>query len=416
LVGVGEDKGIGSGCRLRASTRPLYKTDVTTITAPTAGGAPALPAETAVRRTKEEQPADAAEAEPARGKEKGAEFLSYVHSLRGLSIVAVVASHVAELIGWDRGPNPLERTLRALFSNGTVPFVFVSGFLFQHLMRKFRYGSYLRRRLATVILPYLLVSVPTLVLQYVRGNGLYAGAGHASAIGIALRAYLVGAQMPIPLWYVPMIALFFLAAPALRAVERHGWLVWTIFPSLIVAMFLHRSREHRLVFQSALYFLPVYLAGMWASSRREAMLAFLDRHSRSLLALTAAALVIELVLHRSGPIYSRHPFSTEAGVVDLDLPLKLLLSFLVLALLRRYDASVSWAFDGLASASFGLFFVHGYVLLAGAAFLRRWSAGPVHLGVGGFVVSTAGVVLVSLAGVRAVQRCFGRASRFVIGC
>ncbi|HLK91104.1 MAG TPA: acyltransferase [Polyangia bacterium] len=351
------------------------------------------------------------------GKAKGAGFLSYVHSLRGLSIIAVIASHVAELSGWDRGPSPLQRTLRTLFSNGTVPFVFVSGFLFQHLMPRFRYALYLRRRLATVILPYLVVSVPTLLLQYVRGNGIYAGAEHASPIVVALRACLVGAQMPLPLWYIPMIALFFLAAPILQVLERRRWLVATIIPSLLVAVFLHRSREHRLVFQSAAYFLPIYLAGMWASTRREAMLAFVDRYGRTLLAITVAAFVVEIVLQgRTGPIYSRHPFSTEAGVLDLDLPIKLLLSFLVLALLRRYDTSVSWAFAGLADASFGLFFLHGYVLLAGAAALRRGSARPIHLGVGGFALALTGVVLVSMGGVRVVQRCLGRASRYAIGC
>lgn len=349
--------------------------------------------------------------------ERRSTFLSYVHSLRGLAILMVVAVHVTDASDWGTSRSLFERTLKALFSNATVPFVFVSGFLFQHLSRRFRYRPYLEKRLLTVVLPYLIVSIPALVNQYLKHAGIYEGSGAANPILVAARACLTGAQMPVPLWYVPMIALFFLAAPLLLAIERRGWLPQVIVPALILAMTIHRSRSQRLVWQSALFFLPTYLCGMWASRHREPLLAFIAQHRWFLLGLAGVLFAIEVgPLHQVGALYSQHPFSTERGILDLDSTVKLLLTFLSLDVLKRHDGLVHGWFSGLAEASFGLFFLHEYVILLGLAIIRRQSSGPFHFGFVGFVVAVTAVVAISMAGVRITQRLLGSRSRFVIGC
>ena len=73
-------------------------------------------------------------------------FLSYVHSMRGLAILAVVAVHVADALNFGHSTAFSERAIYALFGNASVLFVFVSGFLFQHLSGKFRFTTYLTKR------------------------------------------------------------------------------------------------------------------------------------------------------------------------------------------------------------------------------------------------------------------------------
>ena len=42
---------------------------------------------------------------------------------------------------------------------GTALFIFISGFLFQHLSKKFEYKNYLSKKWTNVILPYLFITV-----------------------------------------------------------------------------------------------------------------------------------------------------------------------------------------------------------------------------------------------------------------
>src|SRR5262245_40377254 len=102
------------------------------------------------------------------------QFLSYVHSFRGLAILAVVATHTSDLLAWGPGSPLAYRLLYSAVQNGTVPFVLIAGFLFQHLSAGFRYTSYLRRKVTNVILPYLIVSLPVLGWQFARRSGVFA--------------------------------------------------------------------------------------------------------------------------------------------------------------------------------------------------------------------------------------------------
>ena len=69
-------------------------------------------------------------------------FLSYIHSFRAVAILFIVAGHCVYLFEWE-AIRWQERLMKSLMQNGTVLFVFVAGFLFQHLSHKFEYRRYL---------------------------------------------------------------------------------------------------------------------------------------------------------------------------------------------------------------------------------------------------------------------------------
>jgi peptidoglycan/LPS O-acetylase OafA/YrhL len=76
-------------------------------------------------------------------------FLPYIHNFRGIAILYIVAFHCWSSLGW--GNHTLEKAVwNSLVVYGTVLFVFIAGFLFQHLNgranRSFSYKTYLKKK------------------------------------------------------------------------------------------------------------------------------------------------------------------------------------------------------------------------------------------------------------------------------
>src|SRR5260221_3946657 len=91
------------------------------------------------------------------------EYLPYINSLRGVAILFIIVMHGALLFDWHEPPEVSVRAMRWLLGNATVMFVFISGFLFQHLSSRFIYRRYLKIKLERVMLPYAIISIPALL-------------------------------------------------------------------------------------------------------------------------------------------------------------------------------------------------------------------------------------------------------------
>jgi len=311
------------------------------------------------------------------------------------------------------------RLLLATLRNGTVPFVFVAGFLFQHLSNRFRYQPYLKSKLKYVVLPYLIVSLPAIAHQYMSRSGIYELPTRPDVLHAVARAFiacLTGAQMPVPFWFVPMIALFYVGAPLFMAIDKHPVWYWILPPAFVIAPLIHRSLGHKNVFHSALYFFPVYLLGLWSSHFRRPLFAWLRMHRWILGGLVVALLAIEVaVLHLDGPIFSLRPFSAERGVLDLDLFAKVLGSLLLIDFLQARRAATPAWLSAVANASFGIFFVHQYVIQF-VVKVSLWL--PVDLkrsGLAAAVILTLVVTSASFLAVSLVRRIFGKHSRIIVG-
>jgi len=350
---------------------------------------------------------------------RGPAFLGYVHSFRAVAIVAVILTHVDDFIEWGPGDPWLQRLVYSVAQNGTVLFLFIAGFLFQHLSSKFVYSKYLEAKLRNVVAPYLFMSSFALARQYAHLSGVFAGLARGDAAGAAarvLRALLTAEGLPAPFWFVPVIAVFYAGAPLLLAIDRRPK-AYRLLPAVIVlGMLVHRPFVMTRVPHAVVYCAPAYLAGMCFSHHREAAMSFFDRHRSSLAALALGLVLVEVfVLHRGGAIFSRAPFSTEAGVVDVNLLAKLIVSCVLLPLLRRAGDAVAARLDHLAEVSFGVFFVHWYVLQAierAAEAAHVTLAGTVFVIVGTAAAATMG----SLALLAIVRRATGRYSRYLVGC
>jgi surface polysaccharide O-acyltransferase-like enzyme len=347
-----------------------------------------------------------------------AEFLPYIHDFRAVAIVAVVASHL-DLV-WPQ--QSFEgHVVNSLAQNGSAMFLFVAGFLFQHLSARFSYRRYLESKLKNVLVPYVVVSLPMLVYQYVRRVVAFApdhpGLHFGNPLLQGLWALATADHMPAPMWFVPMISVFYLAAPLLIRLDRSPRGYWIIPPLLLVAMLCHRPLPVNRIGQALVYFTPAYLTGMWFSHYRAPVMRVVDANLGKLFATFAAVEVFCLVvLHRPGALFSHAPFTLEGGWLDLNLPNKLLLSFALTGLLARYRRDIGGKLDYLAGASFGVFFVHEYVVQLTQRVFLRLQHHDIEGSVPTALVLLPFYTLASLALVVLARRLLGKNSRYVVGC
>jgi probable poly-beta-1,6-N-acetyl-D-glucosamine export protein len=363
----------------------------------------------------------AGQQQSARGPLSRGGFLSYIHSFRGAAILAVVATHVTDLLTWNKDQPVTEHLSYSIFQNGTVLFLFIAGLLFQYLSGRFRYSKYITGKLRNVILPYIIISIPAIVYEYLRHGGIFAPDYPRRFDNPVLHvawSYLSAAQLPVPFWFIPVIFILQVLAPVLLAVDRRPLLYWIIPPLTVLAMFCHRPADLTHIWHAFAYFAPAYIAGMWCSHYRESIITRIAQWRIPLWGIAAALVVIEVfVLDRGGAIFSRAPFSMEAGILDLNLPLKLLVSFLLVELLYRYDHVCRNKFSYLADTSFGIFFLHKYIIrffdqvLLPFAGINHISGSP-----WAFLVLVPLVTSFSVALVALFRLVLGKRSRLVIGC
>jgi len=355
--------------------------------------------------------------EGAWSKDGSAPFLPYIHKFRAVAIVCVVASHIN--LSWS-SDSIAHRTLASIVGNGSALFLLVSGFLFQHLSSRFTYVRYLKTKLQNVILPYLVCSIPALLYQWSRHVDLFGPTypRHTTNDFVhALLAITTGAHMPAPLWFIPMIAVLYLASPALIAIDRRPRLYWIIVPMVIVAVFGHRPKILYHTGHALIYFTPAYLVGMWMSHYRDRVMRFVDAHLLGLLTSWLAVEIVRIaVLKSPGPIFSQRMFSAEAGIVDTSLVSKLFLAFGLVGFLARYEGITGRKLDYLAGASFEVFFIHVYIVDRVGILAIKLHHPKMEGSIAAFVGLLALYLLTSLVVVAIVRKLAGKRSRYLIGC
>ena len=300
-------------------------------------------------------------------------FLRYIHSLRALAILSVVAAHCISLFDWGRIGWPYQLVV-SVIPNCTVFFVFISGFLFQHQSHKFEYRRYLKSRFLNVVLPYVIVSLPMLAAQAVNQRGAFDPTciHHWPTLAQNVAwSLLTGHHILIPFWFIPMLAVFYLLAPVLHWIDRDGRLYYLLPLLLAVTVCVHRPNDLDHILHSCAYFLPFYLYGMWFSRHRDRVLAWHDRWLPVLLTGVAGLVWLEVVLQGAGYVKSAAMFSTENGVVDTNALQKLLLCGVLLVILERLGEGLHRKLRPLGDASFGIYFLHMYFIKGYARFVAQ---------------------------------------------
>lgn len=282
-----------------------------------------------------------------------------------------------------------------------IVFIFVSGFLFQYLGSRFVYGFYLKTKLRNVILPYVLVSLPAIMIYALKLKPLDKLTGIVTAdqpLRLTGLMLLTGTALA-PFWFIPMMAIFYVISPLLIRLDasRHGY--WILVPWLFVAMYVGRAAGDANPLQNAVFFGPVYVLGMCISRYRETLIPLLERFWPVLL----IAIILPAPIPLGTPLWD-----------PMMLLTKILVCLGLVGLLARTADRFPPAVDYLGNISFGIYFVHYYIVALITMLAAQGRLTFLH-GFPAYLLLLAAVTVASALIVATIKRIFGKYSRQIIG-
>jgi len=295
------------------------------------------------------------------------EFLNYIHYFRGLAILLIVGLHACVTLNWaDR---ILQRKfLVILFNNGTVLFVFIAGYLFFHLHKnRFEYRDYLKKKFSNVIIPYLFVSIPALFDKFYFdkiGDHWWMNQGFAEHSWPLKIFFLLitGRHMGV-FWFIPMITIVYIFAPLILKFAKSQAFMYIAPVLVFLGLFTFRFGYYANILLSLEYFLPVYLFGIWTYRVKD----YLFAHAQMFIAiLIGSYLVISLA-----EMLEWLPFTETINLRDVKYTIyrfnwnkfKMhLFAIGILLVFYNWNHIKLGFFKLLGDYSFGIFFVHLYII------------------------------------------------------
>lgn len=350
-------------------------------------------------------------------------YLNSLNYFRGLAILFIIAGHCFQLAGWHVDAF-YEKLIVNLIKGGTAFFVFISGYLFHHIFApKFRYRTFMSKKIKFVLMPYVIVSaLPLIYYVVVRQGGphaelIYSGGGGLWAQYIQpILKYLWTGRLFDAYWYVPFVMVVFALSPLfLRYLKmaRPARLL-LMSAAMAVAMLIHRPVHNISVLQSVIYFVPVYLMGMNISLDKDRVLKYLTG-KEWLIAFGMLALAAVQVAFYSNYTNLHKPALEWAGL-DILLLQKMLGCLFFYVFFNRFEYRNWPRLKTLAAASFALYFLHPPVILL----IKKTDVLDLPLlhqipGIVAWGVWCVVVTALSFGIAAAIRKCFTKYSRQMIG-
>ncbi|GGA71219.1 acyltransferase [Neiella marina] len=343
-------------------------------------------------------------------------FLHSFNYFRGIAIIFVVLAHSYIPAGWQPGESVFDRFQFSLMMNGTVFFVFISGFLFHHVfVPRYQYKKFMIKKAKFVLLPYLCLSIlPILFWLFwtpitAPHESLYSGHPDWQT---AIWYFLTGRQLTA-YWYIPMVMVLFLISPLVVWLTKKNMLLWVGLPLLVVASFIHRPVGNLQAMQSLVYFFPVFLIGGWASAHKDWLYEKLANKEIWLLLIAVALAFIQASF--TDQVGNSHKPAFQWGGVDYSLYQKVLLCFALMIFLHRFEDKEWHWLNTLANVSFAIYFIHPWF----TTWWRLYHPTPESWPSSGNLLYTLGVcallIVLSIAVAKVFKAIFKTRSRYLIG-
>lgn len=326
--------------------------------------------------------------------------MQFVNNFRGIAILMVIMAHAISAV--PSADSFVVYTLDVILENSTLLFVAVAGYLFSFLSVNFNYLSFLKNKFFAVLVPYFFISIPAIMLfvfEYKKVHRWVDLAWLQTLNVFEQSAYLLatGAHLG-PLWFIPMIILFYLASPILLLINKAWALPVAFFASLAAAYATGRPEFNENALEAFVYFLPAYLLGMLLVKYKKIYEVF----SPYSLSIGAAYLAFIVLVSLSVELTS-----------SIDLLLKLGLTILMLALCKQYFNYKNVWLDMFARLSFFMFFIHGY--FSGAIRVLYRKTGLEFEGLFAVISSFALITLASLSVFVVLKLIFNQRTKPFIG-
>ncbi len=286
-------------------------------------------------------------------------YLAYIQQLRALSIAMVVAWHVTAVFNWPQGSDALKFLDIVLVDSSTV-LIFVAGYIFQHLLAKYNVKKYYVSKLKYIITPYFLISLPAILyfvfIVHREAAKTWLGFYDQSIPMQILSFYATGIHLS-PMWFIPVISLFYLISPLLVMADKTKWFYWLLPIFFIISFIVWRG----LPLNSFIHFFAAYVFGMFCSRYKTQLGALLKKtYVLPLLATICLALSILAFNETDGYNISAYIYTQ-----------KIFLAVFLIGIFEKFSSdNIPKAVELIANTSFGIFLIHPYILFI-AKFLSR---------------------------------------------
>jgi surface polysaccharide O-acyltransferase-like enzyme len=297
-------------------------------------------------------------------------FLNSFNYFRAIAIIYIVSAHTYWVANWEKKPLLYERFISIMVANGTVLFVFISGFLFYHVFyAKFRYFDFVYKKFKNVFVPFLILStLPILYYLYIQSGPIDYFFFDRNEYGIwyqyikpALLYYAFGYAQP-PYWYMPFIMLTFLISPLHIKFIRMNTVAQSVIlvVLLIISMLLHRPVNNLNPIQAVGYFSSAYFWGIYCSIHKEKIYKLLKGKDLFLLIPILGLAIFQILNFPKIHLYVKPAF--ELSYPDIIFLQKVFLCLFFMVFLHRFEGIYIKILDDIAKASFAIFFLHCFII------------------------------------------------------
>ena len=345
-------------------------------------------------------------------------FLSYIHNFRGLAIILIVGVHCRTSLEW-REDSLVHAILIAVLDSSTILFVFITGFLFQHLNATgFSYYGYISKKVNYVAIPYLLVSIPAILARLLFETKVYWMDSFYTNLypPFQILYMLLTGKHSGPFYFIPMIFLIFISAPVLFRLQKTSYFTLIMAGIVTLGLFTYTYGYYASIAESFLYFVPVYLFGMWVSRNKDFILNMNSVVLCSLIVGYGAIFYLEITkqimierLHFFE--ITPHYFTTTFNWSKLK---EMILAVILLTAFYRFRKKNFKYLTLLGSFSFGIYFIHIYFISGIGYLFRTFQLSNAQNGLG-FLVLIAVIITLSTITVYLIKKIFKEKSRFFIG-
>ncbi|TYK64771.1 acyltransferase family protein [Colwellia echini] len=294
-------------------------------------------------------------------------FLNSFNHFRAIAIIFIVAGHSMGLVNIPL-ESTFEKTLVNIISGGTFLFVFISGFLFYYVFyKKFQYRKFIVKKIRNIFIPYILLGIAPVFFYVFLKKDIYEGYFLPTTDGFlaeylvpVLKYYWTGAFFNA-YWYITFIMITFICSPLHIAFIRSSkYVQLTIIIILsFISVFIQRPVNNLLVFQSFVFFTPVYLIGIYCSINRESIYKFFK--NKEVYLFFTVVFIAYLQAH-SSTLGSYHKPPFIYGSIDLMFLQKIIFCLFFMVWLHRFEHINNRVVHTVAATSFAIYFIHPYLL------------------------------------------------------
>ena len=357
-------------------------------------------------------------------------FLNSINYFLGIAIILIVMAHSYGIARWDVSNNPslFEKLFYSFNLNGSAFFVFISGYLYNHIFYpNFNYKKFLSKKAKFVLVPYLICSTLPILYTvfdrqnewwlnfvFVNGGRGFLPEGLIEKPLLAIGWFLITGRAVYAYWFIPMIIIVFAISPLINRLIESQHLLKVILFLLPISMLVHRPVSNANPLHSLIYFLPVYLLGIYSSINRQNILKYLDNFKNKLLVLGSAIalLLVQVFVFNASGNFNKSFFSVTTP--DVNIIQKILLCFLFISVLDRFEKNNIQTLKKTAETSFAIYFIHPFLI-------RPLTRLPKSLGwefngnLFTLSIATLVMVLCSIAVAQIIKLIFQKNSRYIIG-